>query len=131
MLNDVGAKCPFMPFFRILAFPSLRRTVISLPCTGFPTSQESTLTKFYYLVCKMFHKTTRLFYLKNRILQEVKDGLQRYCETSYSRSGVNDMWFLKNAKELLESFRSNVLSTCNSMKRLTSLPFIPLYPIHS
>ena len=26
----------------------------------------------------------------------------KYCETSYSRSGVNQMWILKNSKELLE-----------------------------
>ena len=60
--------------------------------------------------------TKPLSVLLTSILTEVKDGLQKYCETSFSRSGVNDMWILKNSKELLESLRSKSLSTCNSIK---------------
>jgi hypothetical protein len=36
------------------------------------------------------------------ILSAVKTGLQSYCDTSYSRGGVNQMWILKNSKDLLE-----------------------------
>jgi hypothetical protein len=36
------------------------------------------------------------------ILSAVKTGLQSYCDTSYSRGGVNQMWILKNFKDLLE-----------------------------
>jgi hypothetical protein len=36
------------------------------------------------------------------ILSIVKTGLQSYCNTSYSRGGVNQMWILKNSKDLLE-----------------------------
>ena len=32
-------------------------------------------------------------------------GLQKYCETAYSRSGVNQMWILKNSKELLDHLK--------------------------
>ena len=31
------------------------------------------------------------------ILTTIKDGMQRYCENTYSRSGVNQMWILKNS----------------------------------
>ena len=33
-------------------------------------------------------------------------GLQKYCETAYSRSGVNQMWILKNSKEVLDHLNS-------------------------
>ena len=39
-------------------------------------------------------------------LWRVSQGLQKYCETSYSRSGINQMWILKNSKELLEHLQS-------------------------
>jgi hypothetical protein len=47
----------------------------------------------------------------------VKTGLQSYCDTSYSRGGVNQMWILKNSKDLLEYIQSSSLSSCNSIKR--------------
>jgi hypothetical protein len=30
-----------------------------------------------------------------------KTGLQSYCDTSYSRGGVNQTWILKNSKDML------------------------------
>ena len=50
------------------------------------------------------------------ILSVVKTGLQSYCDTSYSRGGVNQMWILKNSKDLLEYIQSRSLSSCNSIK---------------
>ena len=47
------------------------------------------------------------------ILSAVKTGLQSYCNSSYSRGGVNQMWILKNSKDLLEY----ILSSCNSIKK--------------
>jgi hypothetical protein len=35
-----------------------------------------------------------------KILSAVKEGQQKYCETVYSRSGINHMWILKNSKDL-------------------------------
>ena len=40
--------------------------------------------------------------LLTSIVSAIKDGLQSYCETAYSRGGVNQMWILKNAKDLLK-----------------------------
>jgi hypothetical protein len=45
-----------------------------------------------------------------------KTGLQKYYDTSYTRSGVNQMCILKNSKELLEYIQSRSLSSCNSIK---------------
>ena len=50
------------------------------------------------------------------ILSAVKAGLQSYCEISYSRGGVNQMWILKNSKDLLQYIQSRSLSSCNSIK---------------
>jgi len=50
------------------------------------------------------------------ILSAVKTGLQSYYDTSYSRGGVNQMWILKNSKDLLEYIQSRSLSSCNSIK---------------
>jgi hypothetical protein len=61
------------------------------------------------------------------ILSAVKTGIQSYCDTSYSRGGVNQMWILKNSKDLLEYIQSWSLSSCDSIKTLTSLPFTRLF----
>ena len=50
------------------------------------------------------------------ILSAVKGRLQIYCDTSYSRGGVNQMWILKNSKDLLYYIQSRSLFSCNSIK---------------
>ena len=55
-------------------------------------------------------------------------GLQKYCETAYSRSGINQMWIIKNSKELLEHLKSPTFNHVTSMKsfdfstRYTTIP---------
>jgi hypothetical protein len=39
------------------------------------------------------------------------------------RGGVDQMWILKNSKDLFEYIQSRSLSSCKSIKHLTSLPF--------
>jgi hypothetical protein len=36
------------------------------------------------------------------IFTAVKTGLQKYHDSCFSRSGVNQMWILKNSKDLME-----------------------------
>ena len=60
--------------------------------------------------------TKPLSKLLTSILTAVKEGLQKYCDMAYSRSGVNQMWILKNSKDLLECIKSRNLSFCNSIK---------------
>ena len=50
--------------------------------------------------------------------------LNMYCETAYSRSGVNQMWILKNSKELLEHLKSPNFNNITSIK---SFDFSTLY----
>jgi len=62
------------------------------------------------------------------ILSAVKTGLQSYRDTSYSRGGVNQMWILKNSKELLEYIQSMSLSSCNSIKTFDSFTLYTTIP---
>ena len=41
---------------------------------------------------------------------------QSYCDTSYSRGGVDQMWILKNSKNLLDYKQSRSLSPCNNIR---------------
>jgi hypothetical protein len=68
--------------------------------------------------------TKHLSKLLTCILLAVKIGLQSYCDTIYSRGGVNQMWILKNSKDLLEYIQSRSLSSCNSIK---TFDFYTLY----
>ena len=60
--------------------------------------------------------TKHLSELLTCILSAVKTGLQSYCDISYTRGGVNQMWILKNSKDMLEYIQSKSLSSCNSIK---------------
>jgi hypothetical protein len=62
------------------------------------------------------------------ILSVAKTGLHSYCDTSYSRGGVNQMWILKNSEDLLEYIQSRSLSSCNNIK---TFDFSTLYDYSS
>ena len=62
--------------------------------------------------------------LLTKLLTHIKQGLQKYCETAYSRSGINQMWILKNSKELLEHLKSPTFNRVTSIK---SFDFSTLY----
>ena len=68
--------------------------------------------------------TKPLSQILTQILTAVKEGLQKYCDTAYARSGVNQMWILKNSKELLENVNAQSLRSVNSKK---SFDFSTLY----
>ena len=51
-----------------------------------------------------------------KILSAVKEGQHKYCETVYSRSGINHMWILKNSKDLLDNLKSRSFSQVSSIK---------------
>ena len=59
--------------------------------------------------------TKKLSILLTQILTVIKDGLQKYCSTAYSRSGINQMWILKNSKSLLEDLKSKSLHKVTSI----------------
>ncbi|KAJ8299058.1 hypothetical protein KUTeg_023118 [Tegillarca granosa] len=60
--------------------------------------------------------TKSLSVILTQILTVFKDGLQTYSDRVYSTSGINQMWILKNSKELLDHFVSNTLSSVKSIK---------------
>jgi hypothetical protein len=62
--------------------------------------------------------------LLTKLLTAIKESLQRYCSTAYSRSGVNQMWILKNSKELLENLSLIVFLQLTASKRMVSPHFI-------
>ena len=69
--------------------------------------------------------TKPLSILLTKLLTHIKQGLQKYCETAYSRSGINQMWILKNSKELiLEHLKSPTFNRVTSIK---SFDFSTLY----
>ena len=69
--------------------------------------------------------TKSLSILLTKLLTHIKQGLQKYCETAYSRSGINQMWILKNSKELLlEHLKS---PTFNHVTIIKPFDFSTLY----
>ena len=63
------------------------------------------------------HKNPKpLSILLTKLLTHIKQRLQKYCETSYKRSRVNQMWILKNSKELLEHIQSPNFNHITSVK---------------
>ena len=68
--------------------------------------------------------TKPLSILLTKLLTYIKQGLQKYCETVYSRSGVNQMRIFKNSKELLEHLKS---PNFNHITNIKSFDFSTLY----
>ena len=72
--------------------------------------------------------TKPLSILLTKLLTHIKQGLQKYCETAYSRSWVNQMWILKNSKELLDHLKFpnfNLITNINSFDFSTLYTTIP------
>ena len=55
--------------------------------------------------------------LLTSILTTVKDGLKKYSDVIYLHSSINQMWILKNSKELLDNLQSHSLTSIYSIKR--------------
>ena len=77
-----------------------------------------------YIASSSKCSTKPLSLLLTKLLTAIKESLHRYCSTAYSRSGVNQMWILKNSKELLENLKSHDFSKIDSIK---TYDFFTLY----
>ena len=64
-------------------------------------------------------------------MSTVKEGLQKYCDKAYSTSGVDQMWILKNSKDLLQYIKSDSLKLCTSIQMFDFQLFIPRVHIHN
>ena len=105
---------------------------------GIQTTDEELDFPYIYWIPKMYknpykHRfiagsskcsTKPLSILLTKLLTRNKQGLQKYCETAYPRSGVNQMWLLKNSKELLEHLQS---PNFNHITSIESFDFSTLY----
>ena len=100
----------------------------SSPSSPPPPEEDIDLSKLYWIpkLHKNLYKqryiagsakcsTKPLSQVLTRILTAVKEGLQKYCDTAYARSGVNQMWILKNSKELLENLKAQSLHSVNNI----------------
>jgi hypothetical protein len=67
--------------------------------------------------------TKTLSVILTKILSTIKKHLQQYCETMYSTSGINQMWILKNSKDLLHNL-DNISTKFTNIK---SYDFTSLY----
>ena len=54
--------------------------------------------------------------LLTKLLTHIKQCLQKYYETAYSGSWMNQMWILKNSKELLDHLKSPTFNLITSIK---------------
>ena len=74
--------------------------------------------------------TKPLSKLLTSILTTVKDGLKKYSDVIYSHSGINQMWILKNSKELLDNLQSHSLTSPPIVyKHMIFRPFTLLFHI--
>ena len=75
--------------------------------------------------------TKPLSKLLTSILTTVKEGLKKYCNSIYLHSGINQMWILKNSKELLDNLQSHSLNSIHSIKTYDFRPFTLLFHTQS
>ena len=60
--------------------------------------------------------TKDLSCLLTKLLNTIKDGLVRYCNTKTSHNGVSYLWILKNSTSLLSSFDQLDVCMATSVK---------------
>jgi hypothetical protein len=78
------------------------RIMNCLTSIGSPNSTKHLTNKDSLLVPKIC-STKPLSILLTKMLTAVKERLHMNCATEYARNGVNQIWILKNSKELLEN----------------------------
>ena len=87
-----------------------------------PSGKESEDLPYLYWIPKLHRTLCKERYRagsstsSTKLMSAVKEGQQKYCETVYSRSGINHMWILKNSKDLLENLNSRSFSQVSSIK---------------
>ena len=80
--------------------------------------------KQWYIAGSSKCSTKPLSKLLTSSLSAINAGLQSYCQTAYSRGGVNQMWILKNPKIFLSTYNLTLFHLAIVLKHLT------LYTLH-
>ena len=107
--------CNHRSFMTSLNIPSGKKSE-DLPYLYWIPTLHKTPYKERYTAGSSACSTKELSIHLTKILSAVKEGQQQYCETVYSRSGINHMWILKNSKDLLDNLRSRSFSQVSSIK---------------
>ena len=102
-------------FMTSLSNPSGKESE-DLPYLYWIPKLHKTPYKERYIAGSSTCSTKELSIQLTKILSAVKEGQQKYCETVYSRSGINHMWILKNSKDLLDNLKSRSFSQVSSVK---------------
>ena len=102
-------------FMTSLNIPSGKKSE-DLPYLYWIPKLHKTPYKERYIAGSSTCSTKELSIHLTKILSAVKEGQQKYCETVYSRSGINHMWILKNSKDLLDNLKSRSFSQVSSIK---------------
>jgi len=95
---------------------SIKDDYVDLPSLYWIPKLHKCSYKERYIAGSAKFSTKSLSKLLTTVLFTVKDGLQTYCDTAYSRNGINQMWILKNSIDLSESLSSQSLSVKTSIK---------------
>ena len=98
-----------------LSLPSGKESE-NLPYLYWIPKLHKTPYKEMYIAGSSTCSTKELSIHLTKVLSAVKEGQQKYCETVYSRSGINHMWILKNSKDLLDNLKSRSSSQVSSIK---------------
>ena len=80
--------------------------------------------KHRFIVGSSKCSTKPLSILLTKLLTHIKQGLQKYCETAYSRIGINQIWIFKNSIEILDHLKS---PNFNLIINIKSFDFSTLY----
>ena len=105
----------FRSFMTSLNIPSGKESE-DLPYLYWMPKLHKTPYKERYIAGSSTCSTKELSIHLTKILSAVKERQQKYCETVYSRSGINHMWILKNSKDLLDNLKSRSFSQVSSIK---------------
>ena len=97
---------------------------LDLPYIYWTPKMHKSPYKHRFIAASSKCSTKPLSILLTKLLTHIKQGLQKYCDTAYSRSGVNQMWILKNSKELLDHLKSPNFILVTNIK---SFDFSTLY----
>ena len=72
--------------------------------------------------------TKELSSLLTKMLTVIKTGLEKYCSIKTSHTGVNNMWTLKNSRNLLSSLGHLGVHRATSIQTFDFLPFYTSIP---
>ena len=97
---------------------------LDLPSLYWIPKLHKTPYKERYIAGSSKCSTKPLSKLLTSLLSAVKTGLQKYCNIMYAHSGINQMWILKNSKQLLEDLKSLSISGINN---INTFDFSTLY----